>query len=294
MNSKIKNIFERLFSAAVGCPVIFALIYIFPQQKYLALNIFVIVVCVLGAVEFAGILKKKDMELFLAEAVILGALPPIAATLYVSFNWSVFWIASAVLVCVLYCLMSCAFMPAGKLDKAGLRLAAGFSVIFYPGMCMCCMIFLSKLVFADTLIMVFLLTVIMNDSAAWFFGMLFGKNNKGIIAASPNKSIAGFIGGFAGSMTVCIAASVIKPDVFVTMMFPSTISGVILGLTTGIAATVGDLAESALKRSVGLKDSGILIPGRGGMLDSIDSIAFAAPVFYIVYRILFIELFVIK
>jgi phosphatidate cytidylyltransferase len=61
-----------------------------------------------------------------------------------------------------------------------------------------------------------------------------------------------------------------------------------LGLFTGIAAVLGDLAESALKRSAGVKDSGSLIPGRGGILDTIASLALSAPVFYVGYRLLFV------
>ena len=72
-------------------------------------------------------------------------------------------------------------------------------------------------------------------------------------------------------------------------MFPLPAAGLILGFTTGLAVILGDLGESVLKRSAGLKDSGVLIPGRGGILDSIDSVALAAPVFYIGYKLLFIS-----
>jgi phosphatidate cytidylyltransferase len=58
---------------------------------------------------------------------------------------------------------------------------------------------------------------------------------------------------------------------------------------TGIAATFGDLCESAIKRSAGIKDSGGLIAGRGGVLDSVDSIALAVPVFYYAWQIFFTQ-----
>jgi phosphatidate cytidylyltransferase len=77
------------------------------------------------------------------------------------------------------------------------------------------------------------------------------------------------------------------PAAFAPRLLPPLPSGLILGFLLGAAASLGDLVESALKRSSGVKDSGSIIPGRGGVLDSIDSIAFAAPVFYAVYRILF-------
>jgi phosphatidate cytidylyltransferase len=126
-----------------------------------------------------------------------------------------------------------------------------------------------------------------NDSAAWAAGMLFGSGNRGIIPASPNKSVAGFIGGTAAAVLAGLGGVLLFPAVFAPKLLPPLPSGLILGLFLGAAASLGDLMESALKRSSGIKDSGSIIPGRGGVLDSIDSIALAAPVFYAVYRILF-------
>ena len=56
---------------------------------------------------------------------------------------------------------------------------------------------------------------------------------------------------------------------------------IVCGIAVGAATIIGDLFESVLKRSAGVKDSGILVPGRGGVLDSVDSVAVAAPVFYL-------------
>ena len=81
--------------------------------------------------------------------------------------------------------------------------------------------------------------------------------------------------------------------VFPTPPFPDVITIsyrnlVILGIITSLAAIIGDLIESVFKRSCEVKDSGNLIPGRGGVLDSIDSILIAAPIFYIGYNFLFL------
>jgi phosphatidate cytidylyltransferase len=136
-------------------------------------------------------------------------------------------------------------------------------------------------------ILVFLLMVFANDSLAWAAGMLFGKGNRGIIAASPNKSIAGFIGGLIAAVLAGIGGAYFLPGAFVSRYLHPVFAGGLLGFLTGAAGSLGDLAESALKRSSGIKDSGALIPGRGGVLDSIDSVALAAPVFYVAYRVFF-------
>ena len=75
---------------------------------------------------------------------------------------------------------------------------------------------------------------------------------------------------------MALAISMLAPAYF--QVHPLAIAA--MGLVVGCAAIVGDLFESALKRSAGVKDSGTMVPGRGGFLDSIDSLLFAAPAFY--------------
>jgi phosphatidate cytidylyltransferase len=137
------------------------------------------------------------------------------------------------------------------------------------------------------IILLFLLIPMANDGTAWAAGMLFGKGNQGIVPVSPNKSIAGFIGGLLASVLVGALAVLFLPDIFRPKLESPAMAGVLLGLITGIFANLGDLCESAVKRSAGYKDSGKMFPGRGGMLDSVDSIAMAAPAFYFAFKILF-------
>ena len=106
------------------------------------------------------------------------------------------------------------------------------------------------------------------------------KGNRGFVPASPNKSIVGFIGG----LIAATAAGWLAFELFPSAFGKSLGGSLLTGLCTGLAAIVGDLIESIFKRSAEVKDSGALILGRGGILDSVDSILFAAPVFYLCYR----------
>ena len=121
---------------------------------------------------------------------------------------------------------------------------------------------------------------------------MFGKNNRGLIPASRNKSIAGFAGGLLASIVIPVTAAVLFPSVFFVnggnTVFSSVVpAAAILGFFTGIFATLGDLAESAIKRSCDVKNSGSIFMERGGILDSVDSIGAAAPVFFLIYNLLF-------
>ncbi len=123
-------------------------------------------------------------------------------------------------------------------------------------------------------ILSFLLVTFGNDSLAWLFGMTMGRT-RNIVPMSPNKSVAGFAGGFLGSL----AGAFIAKAVFVRASFPDTTGMVLWSLVIALSVIVGDLVESSMKRSAGVKDSGTIVPGRGGMLDSFDSLLFTAPVF---------------
>lgn len=116
--------------------------------------------------------------------------------------------------------------------------------------------------------------VMSGDSSAYYLGCRFGKR-KLYPAVSPNKSIEGAIGGLAGSMVGAL--------IFKALFFPdlATIFCMIIALVVGALGQLGDLFESLLKRSCGVKDSGNIIPGHGGVLDRLDSILFAAPVIWL-------------
>jgi phosphatidate cytidylyltransferase len=125
---------------------------------------------------------------------------------------------------------------------------------------------------------VIMLIVMTNDSAAYYTGSAFGKHRLYPLV-SPKKSIEGAIGGLVGSLGGTLLA---KFTFFPQLSFRDV---VVTALVVGVVGQAGDLFESLLKRSFGVKDSGTIIPGHGGVLDRLDSILFAAPITY--YYVLF-------
>jgi len=110
------------------------------------------------------------------------------------------------------------------------------------------------------------------DIGSYTFGKFFGKTRLSDI--SPRKTVEGAVFGIVASVAVATTGSHF-------LHFPHwLISGISLGLIIGIASLLGDLTESLLKRDAGVKDSGQLIPGHGGILDRTDSYIFTAPLVY--------------
>lgn len=121
-------------------------------------------------------------------------------------------------------------------------------------------------------------SVWVNDATAYIFGSQFGKH-KMAPRISPNKSWEGFVGGLLGSCLTWIALYALK---VCGISLPLALIG---GLVCGVSGVIGDLFESRLKRAVGVKDSGNLIPGHGGLLDRSDSMLFATMTAYFVLHI---------
>ncbi len=127
-------------------------------------------------------------------------------------------------------------------------------------------------------------TVAISDTAAYYGGRATGKN-KLAPAVSPNKTIEGSLWGLAAAVALVAAYSWLR----LGRIEPWLLA---LGAATAVAGQLGDLVESAFKRAAGVKDSGSLLPGHGGVLDRIDALLLAAPVLYLGLQALGPERFV--
>lgn len=135
-----------------------------------------------------------------------------------------------------------------------------------------------KGVFSPMLLLGSFILVWVNDTFAYLIGKNFGKQ-KLFPSISPKKTVEGFLGGL---FFACIASYFIAT-------FTKTLdftSWLILGIVVSVFGTLGDLVESKFKRQANVKDSGVIMPGHGGLLDRLDSIIFAAPFIYSVLRLI--------
>lgn len=123
-----------------------------------------------------------------------------------------------------------------------------------------------------TLLLFLVLLTELNDVAQYIWGKSLGKR-KIVPRVSPNKTWAGFLGGVA---TTTMLALIVAP--WLTPL--TSIESLLAGLLIGVSGFVGDVVISALKRDIGVKDSGSILPGHGGILDRLDSLTYTAPLFF--------------
>ena len=163
----------------------------------------------------------------------------------------------------------------GDRDALGRAAAAVFPML-YLGLPIGSMIAARALAGHEALFLL-MLTVMVSDTAQYYSGRAFGRRLLAP-AISPKKTIEGAVGGFvSGALVLAVVGTWWLPRFPIAFR---ALFGVVL-VALGIA---GDLFESMLKRSAGVKDSSTLIPGHGGVLDRIDALLFAAPVYYIVLK----------
>ena len=124
------------------------------------------------------------------------------------------------------------------------------------------------------------------DTSAFLVGSVWGGSffQRSLApSVSPKKSIEGVIGGILVTVVVAVA---LVPN-FVDVFADRRVDALMLGVVVAIAATLGDLAESLIKRDLGIKDMGSVLPGHGGVLDRIDSLLFVAPAAFLLFRVIF-------
>jgi phosphatidate cytidylyltransferase len=126
------------------------------------------------------------------------------------------------------------------------------------------------------------------DTAAFLIGSVWGGSfftRPLAPSVSPKKSIEGLIGG---TLVVVVVAVALIPAGFIEILDGKRVEALLLGVVVAIAATLGDLAESLVKRDLGVKDMGNVLPGHGGVLDRIDSLLFVAPAAYLLFRVVLV------
>lgn len=147
-------------------------------------------------------------------------------------------------------------------------------------------VFITKIPFGDKgynpkiIIGIFIL-IWTNDTFAYIVGKSIGKR-KLFERISPKKTIE----GFAGGVIFAVIASFIIAKYYIKIKETNTYIWIIIAVIIGIFGTIGDLVESKFKRIADVKDSGIIMPGHGGILDRLDSVIFVAPIVFLFYQIL--------
>lgn len=270
----------RIATALILIPIVIAALFMLPP---LGFAIVALVICMLAAWEWGQLsgFKTRSQRIWLAVlcgfvliAMMLSMpayrqpiyLPQVSGSLWASLVW---WIAAFVLV--IFYPKSASFWRGSRI----LRLAFGLLTIvpFFWGM-----VALRQYGYAENhhtgawWLLYVMLLVWGADSGAYLFGKLFGKH-KLAPKVSPGKTWEGVIGGLVTSALISWLFGRYAPlnVVPVTLLVCSVIAA--------LASVLGDLTESMFKREAGIKDSGNLIPGHGGILDRIDSLTAAVPVF---------------
>lgn len=275
-----KNLRDRLITVFLGVPVVLGMIFFVPQYNFIAFSIFLLAMTFIGNLEMSKMLFGK--------VTLIGYLAFILPL--VQYLQGIVGFSSQIPDLVYVALLLLSFMieiKAGEKDEFKLSLErAGKNalLITYPGYMAS---FFLKLLAIEGItsyaVMMFLVLAFGNDIFAYVFGRLFGKNNKGIVKVSPNKSLAGFIGSFFSAIALSFGYYALFKD---NLPYISVLYRILLGVGVSISANIGDLIESVFKRSAGVKDSGNLFPGRGGALDSMDSEIASAPLFFLIFKLI--------
>lgn len=279
---------KRVITALVLIPIVLVLVFLGPRWQWL-FTLAVAAVAALAGWEYMALSRR------------CGANPPHVATMVallalfaVNFEWpdltpALFGILGLGLL--VYCTF---FKPVAETIADA---SASIFCLLYTGLTLIALPSLREQANGPSLVLFLLCAVWVGDTAAYYAGRAWGRH-KMAPSLSPGKTWEGAIASVAGSVVMAAVlvslASMMQASsnsavvAWLERAFPSAVLAYPdemwywLGLAAviNVAGQVGDLAESALKRSAGVKDSGNLLPGHGGMLDRIDALLLAAPVLW--------------
>ncbi|HEY5677011.1 MAG TPA: phosphatidate cytidylyltransferase [Myxococcales bacterium] len=277
MNEKNKNLALRVVSALLLFPVVVWLTWL----GGLPFSFLLCAAAALSAFELIGMFGRVGRpELFAVAVAGLLPLAPWWAAQGAEYAYSPL-VPIAVAVAAMVLLVLNTFRD-GPIEAAPPRVAASALAWIYCGILIATVVGL-RLRFGFAWVMLVFITSWLNDTLAYFAGRFLGRRPF-YPKISPKKTWEGFAGGVLGSVlaTVAIKALFLGVPLPDGERFALSWAGCVgLGLGASVLGPLGDLAESMLKRAAGVKDSGKLIPGHGGLLDRIDALLFVAPWVYL-------------
>lgn len=254
----------RILTAAIWLPVHLAILIWGRPYHFL---IYLEAIALIALLEMFGLLEAAGRRPHRLAAVAAGAVCLGAA----AYRPAVALGAAAALA------LAAVMVPVFRRSNAGALADAGATLLAfaYVPAFLAFLMLVRKLAHGVELLLIFFITIWAIDVAAYFVGRAFGKR-KLAPDISPGKTVAGGVGG--------LAAGLATPLVLATVFFPEAGLGWAGALAVGAVLVagdlVGDLGESVFKRDAGVKDSGAVLPGHGGVLDRFDAVLYCAPLFF--------------
>lgn len=263
----------RILAAVVGIPLLLAVLLVFPP---VCLPVVLSILCVIIVYEVAwatGAVRHKG--LVIASALFAAFVP----------HWFYFSAELSTGIGMVFCFFVVVFafaLSSGQTISFGQIGISFFAGIVLP-MLLSTFVLLSDLDHGRFFVLLPFVSAFTSDAFALFAGMAFGKHKLAPVL-SPKKTIEGSTGGFLGSVACCVIYGVVVQAVW--HFSPDYPVLVLYGLLGSLISQMGDLSFSYIKREMGIKDYGHLIPGHGGILDRFDSVIFCAPFTYIMVMVL--------
>ncbi len=293
---------RRLLSSVILWSVVLGAM--FSGHKVVSDTVFLVIMSVLaalGMIEFYGLVEKRGLVCFKREGILAGLLLMFAT--FICFSGAVDWVKSPdapakandfeVSFLILFVLGLCIRQFVSRANTAGILAISTtlFGLMYVPWL----LNFIQKIYYfpryelvgnGTFFVLYFILVTKMSDTGAYFVGSLIGRHQM-IPRISPGKTWEGFGGALLFSVGGSVLFAHFAGANLGTKLYPAGMPlghAITLGFILAVAAVIGDLIESLFKREAGVKDSGGMFPGIGGILDLLDSLLFNAPLMYLYLR----------